>query len=396
MKTEIKLPFYVQASLFLIGGYVFISILSILQDILLPLIYATIIAIAISPAVNFLVKKKIGRTIAITTIIVIGIVLVSIVIGMLSLQTTLLSKEWPQLSNKFQDLLLQSITWLASNFNISPQSIHDWIARTQSELINNSSSAIGVTLYTMSGFFSAAILTPVYVFMILFYQPHLMEFTHKLFGTGNNNRVSEILNETKTIIQGYLAGLFIEFIIISIMNSVGLLILGIEYAVLLGIVGALLNVIPYIGGAILIVIFMVIALLTKPLIYVFYVVVMYTVIQLIDNNYIVQKIIGSKVKLNALISILAVILGSALWGIPGMFLSIPLTAIIKVIFDRIDATKPWGFLLGDTFPPIVRLKFNFRDMSKKLPHLISPLNRRIKATRHDSNPRILQLKNLIA
>jgi len=386
MKTEIRLPFYVQASLFLIGGYVFISILSILQDILLPLIYATIIAIAISPAVNFLVKKKIGRTISITTIIVIGIVLVSIVIGMLSLQTTLLSKEWPQLSNKFQDLLLQSITWLASNFNISPQSIHDWIARTQSELINNSSSAIGVTLNTMSGFFSAAILTPVYVFMILFYQPHLMEFTHKLFGNGNNNRVSEILNETKTIIQGYLAGLFIEFIIISIMNSVGLLILGIEYAVLLGIVGALLNVIPYIGGAILIVIFMVIALLTKPLIYVFYVVVMYTVIQLIDNNYIVPKIIGSKVKLNALISILAVILGSALWGIPGMFLSIPLTAIIKVIFDRIDATKPLGFLLGDTFPPIVRLKFNFRDMSKKLPHLISPLKRRIKVTRHDSNP----------
>ncbi len=386
MKTELKLPFYIQAALFLIGAYVFISILSILQGIILPLVYAGIIAIAINPAVNYLVKKKVSRTISITLIISISFVLVSLIVVLLSLQATLLSKEWPQLSQKFQNLLLQSITWSASYFNINPQSIHDWIAHTQAELVNNSSSVIGVTLNTMSGFLGAAVLTPVYVFMILFYQPHLIEFTHKIFGTSNNSRVSEILFETKTIIQSYLAGLFTEFVIISIMNSVGLLILGIEYAVLLGIVGAMLNVIPYIGGAILIVIFMVIALLTKPLIYVFYVVVMYTVIQLIDNNYIVPKIIGSKVKLNALISIITVILGSALWGIPGMFLSIPLTAIIKLVLDRIDVTKPWGFLLGDTLPPMVRLKFNFRDITKKLPHLISPLKRRKKASVHNPNP----------
>jgi predicted PurR-regulated permease PerM len=87
---------------------------------------------------------------------------------------------------------------------------------------------------------------------------------------------------------------------------------------------------------------------------VLYVVILYTIIQLIDNNFIVPKIIGSKVKLNALISILAVITGAAIWGIPGMSLSIPLQAILKLIFDRVDPLKPWGFLLGDTTPPILK------------------------------------------
>ena len=138
------------------------------------------------------------------------------------------------------------------------------------------------------------------------------------------------------------------------------MILGINYAILLGIVGAILNIIPYLGGVIAVVLFMVIALVTKSPIYVVYVIVLYTAIQLIDNNYIVPKIIGSKVKLNALISIVSVIAGAAIWGIPGMFLSIPLLAIVKLVLDRIEGLKPWGYLLGDDMPPLIKLKKIFR------------------------------------
>ena len=166
----------------------------------------------------------------------------------------------------------------------------------------------------------------------------------------------EILGETKTVIRSYLVGLFLEFIIIAILNSLGLLFLRIEYAILLGIAGALLNVIPYVGGLIAVGVFATIALLTKSPEYVVYVMILYMVIQFVDNNYIVPKIVGSKVKLNALFSILAVVAGGALWGIPGMFLSIPLLAIIKLIADRIDPLQPWGYLLGDTMPPLMEMK----------------------------------------
>lgn len=350
MNTVLKFPFYAKASLFLIGFYISISILSIAQDLFLPLIYATISAILLSPVVNYLVKKKINRAVSITCVLIIALLIVSCLIALLSSQASLLREAWPDLTNKFELLLNQTIHWASSYFNISSREINKWIATTKSELNFSSSALIGTTLTTLGGVLATTVLTPVYIFMLLFYQSHLVEFIHRLFGTKNNNNVNEILTETKTVIQSYLSGLFAEFIIVAIMNITGLLILGIEYAILLGLVGALLNVIPYLGGAITIVLFMIIALVTKSPIYIFYVLTVYTFIQFVDNNYIVPKIVGSKVKLNALTSLIAVVAGGILWGIPGMFLSIPLIAILKIIFDHIDPLKAWGFLLGNITP----------------------------------------------
>jgi predicted PurR-regulated permease PerM len=102
---------------------------------------------------------------------------------------------------------------------------------------------------------------------------------------------------------------------------------------------------------------MIVALVTKssPM-FALYVMAAYYIIQLIDNNYIVPKIVASKVKINALFSIIVVLAGNALWGIPGMFLSIPLLAIVKLLFDHIEPLKPWGFLLGDTMPTLLNIK----------------------------------------
>jgi predicted PurR-regulated permease PerM len=200
-------------------------------------------------------------------------------------------------------------------------------------------------------------LVPLYVFMILFYQPLILDFIHKLFAENHQVKVAEIVTQTKTVVQRYLMGLVIETAMVATMNSVALLILGIDYAILLGVIGALLNLIPYIGGLVAVALPMMIAIVTKSTAwYALYVLAAYYTIQLIDNNYIVPKIVASKVKINALFSIIVVLAGNALWGIPGMFLSIPLLAIIKLIFDHIDSLKPWGFLLGDTMPSILKIK----------------------------------------
>jgi predicted PurR-regulated permease PerM len=376
MEKSTKLPFYVKAPLLLIGLYVFISILYLLQGIILPIIYATIFAVSISPAVDFLVKKKVNHGLAIGSVLVVAILLMSGLIALLSAQASLLSDAYPQLILKFEKLSNQTIAWFSSYFNVSVSKINAWIADTRSDFMNNSFSAIGVTLTTVSGVLSIAFLIPVYIFMILLYQTHLIEFIRRLFDGDKDDRVGEILTETKSIVQSYLVGLFTEFAIVAALNSLCLMVLGIDYAILFGIIGALLNVIPYIGGIITIFLFMLIAFVTKSPIYALYVFGLYTLIQLIDNNYIVPKIIGSKVKINALICLIAVILGGALWGVPGMFLSIPLTAILKLIFDRIEPLKPWGFLLGDTSPPLVRFTINFEDFSKNMPRMMPPFRRK--------------------
>ena len=346
MNTEIKFPFYLKAAIFLVGLYIFISMLYLGQDIILPLIYAILLAILISPPVNFLVNRKVNRVVSIALVASVAFVVAGGAIALLASQVSHLGNAWPRLIAKFHDTISNIINWVSSVFNIDTPIITGWIKNMETQLLNNRSAAIGVTLTSVGGILSGAVLTPVYTLMILFYQPHLIAFVHRLFGADNDEKVSDILSHTKTIVQSYILGLFAEFVIIAILNSAGLLALRIDYAILLGVIGAMLNVVPIIGGIICIALFVVVALITKSPIYVLYVVGLYTIIQFIDDHYIFPKIVGSRVKLNLLVSVIAVILGDALWGIPGMFLAIPLTAIIKLVCDRLDSLKTWGFLLG--------------------------------------------------
>jgi len=331
----------------LIGLYLALSMLYIAQSIILPLIYGTIVAIVLDPLVSFLVRKGLSRGIASLTVMLLSVIIIAAVISLISLQAGELGTAWPNMKLKLEGLLLEVTTFLANNFNLSQIEIDGWRTQLQDEMLSNSGNKIGITIITMGSFISAAMLTPVYTFMLLYYQPHLIGFIHNLFGTSYNVQVNEILTKTKSLIQRYLLGLGIEFVILSVLNAAGLWLIGIDYPILLGVLGALLNIIPYLGGIIGVSIYMIVALVTKSPLYVMYVVILYSFIQLVDNNYIVPKIVGSKVKLNALVSFFAVIAGAALWGLPGMFLSIPFVAIIKLILDHIKSLEHWGTLLGD-------------------------------------------------
>lgn len=137
-------------------------------------------------------------------------------------------------------------------------------------------------------------------------------------------------------------------IIIAILNSLALLIIGVDYAIILGVTGAIINIISYFGGVIAILLPMIIAFVTEDSIsYTILVFLTYILIQFIDNHCIIPKIIASKDKINVLISVITVIVGNAIWGISGMFISIPIMAILKVILDQIEQLKPYSLLIGE-------------------------------------------------
>ena len=157
--------------------------------------------------------------------------------------------------------------------------------------------------------------------------------------------------ETKSAIQSYMVGLLLEALVVAAMNSIALMLLGVDYAILLGVIGGLLNMLPYIGGLVAIALPVIIASVTKDgFTTQLGVIGAYTLIQFIDNNFLVPFLVSSRVKINAFFSIVVVLLGGAVWGIAGMFLSIPFVAILKIIFDRLPEMKPWGKLLGDNVP----------------------------------------------
>lgn len=354
---EIQLPFYVKASLFLVGFFALISMLYIAQSIIVPIIFSIIMAIVLHPVVNFIVNRKINRVIAIIITMILTLLVIATFGVFLFSQAVRFSETWPKMVAKFTELFSETTTWASGYFDISPDKITQWFIKSKTDVINASGTTISKTLVNLGNGLVVLFVIPVYIFMLLFYHPLLIEFVRRVFGASNRIMVTQIVSEIKKVIQHYLTGLFIEVVIISVLHSVGLLLLGVPYAILLGIIGAVLNLIPYLGGIISVALPMIIALATKTSPWVaFYVLIVYYVIQLIDNNYIIPKIVASKVRINALVSIIVVLAFGALWGLAGMFISIPLTAIIKVIFDHIEPLKPWGYVLGDTMPPRINIK----------------------------------------
>lgn len=350
LERIVRLPFYAKVSLFLVCLISIVIILLAAKNIFIIVFIATFFAIILSPVVNFLERKILSRALALI-LTILPVLLIGALIGVLLIPSfDRFIDQLPILIKKLQILLSQITSWASDNFNLSTDAIDDWIIKTEKLALSNISAQIGITLASLGSFLIKLILIPVYMFMILYYQPLLIRFILNISGKDNEQRVGDILTEIKRTIQSYLAGLLIEAVIVATLYSSGLLIIGIEYAVVLGIIGALLNVIPYLGGIVAASLFTTIALITKPSSYVIYVLLIYALTHLIDVYFVTPKIVASKVRINALISITVILAGDALWGIPGMLFSIPVTGIFKLIFDRIEFLKPLGELLGDNMP----------------------------------------------
>ena len=366
MKSEIKLPYFTNASLICMGLFAFVGMLFFAQKIIVPVIYATIFAIVLTPLVNFFTKRKMNRIVAIALTIILVMALTVCLFAMLSTQIMQFSDSFPKLTEKFDQMTNQSVGWASNRFNISPQKITLWLAEKKKDALGNMGSVVALTILNTGSVLIVLFLIPVYVFMILYYQPLLIEFVHKLFSSNKQGEVNEILKAIQGIIQSYLVGLLLEALIIAGLNSTSLLIIGIDYAILLGVIGAIMNVVPFIGGIIAVALPMLIAIATKSPTYALAVLAAYILIQFVDNHFIIPKIVASKVKINALISVIVVLAGGALWGIAGMFLSIPLAAIVKVICDHVEPLKPIGFLLGNIVPTASKFSFNRYKLKPQL------------------------------
>lgn len=358
--AEKQYPFYLKATVILFGIILLVYVLFNLQDIIIPLAFAGVLAILLNPLYNWLQRKKIPKTLSIFITLLATLIVFGGIMYFLSTQIAKFSDTLPLLKEKMAAIAVQLEEWTQANLGITVQKQIELV----NEALNNSKALVGSTLSTALGTLSMILLMPVYIFLLLFYKPLILNFLFEVFAEENSKQVSEILNETKSAIQSYMVGLLLEALIVAVLNSTALLILGVKYAILLGVIGAILNLIPYIGGVIAIALPVLIATVTKD----GYntqlgILVAYLIIQFIDNNILVPRIVSSKVQINALISIVAVLLGASLWGVPGMFLSIPFVGILKIICDRIPDLKPWGKLLGDTVP--TRHKGEIWSMAKR-------------------------------
>ena len=344
---SLPLPFYAKLALLLVGVYVFVAILSITQAILVPFLFGVIIAIVLHPIVNWLVKRRISRALAILITLAPVILLTGIILFLITTQAGLLSSLLPKMLHKIQELLHQLLLWISGLVHTNATQVNKWATETEDRLILSTSTAIGQFFIALSFMLEETLLACIYTVLLLFYEPLIVTFLYKLFER-RTKTMAEVFTETRSLIQKYLTGLIMEAVIVASMYAIGLYLMGIEFALLLGVIAALLNVIPYIGGLVAVSLMLMVTFITKDtMLYPLLVLGLAALIHFIDNTFIIPKLVASKVRINALVAITVVLAGHALWGIAGMILSIPLTGMVKLLFDRIDVLRPWGLLLGN-------------------------------------------------
>jgi predicted PurR-regulated permease PerM len=345
--TVKQYPFYIKATVVLIGLYYLVSILSALNGILIPLAFAVLFAILLNPIYSRLLRFKVPRALAVTLTVFFGIGCTALIGYLLSTQVAQFGQSFPILKVRFGQMTDSLEHWIRLQFGVSIQKQVLFFKNA----LDSSQAAIGSILGTVFGTISLLLIIPIYVFMLLLYKNLILNFLYEVFLEEHSKRVGEVLAQTKSAIQSYIVGLLVEMVIVSSLNSLALFIIGVKYAILLGVIGGIINILPYIGGFVAILLPVLIATVTKE----GYsaqleVIVSYLLIQFVDSNIIFPRFVSVKVQINALVSLLAVFLGSLMWGIAGMFLMLPIVAVLKIIFDRVEDLKPWGKLLGDEVP----------------------------------------------
>jgi predicted PurR-regulated permease PerM len=341
------IPFYVKLSLHLVSLLILGVLIYTGSDILMPVFFAIVLAMLLLPFVNWLIRKGVPGVPAIFLAILAAALFAGGIIYFLSSQVASFMDDLPAIKEKLNQHISTLQQWLNDRLNISMKQQASAV-ETAKQNLKQGSSGMGTALAGFAGSLVMVVLLPIYTFLILFYRKLIHKFLIDVFADHHRSRVEDVLTESKTIVQGYMLGLLLEMAIVTVLNAAGFLIIGIQYAIFLALLAAVLNLIPYIGMLIASVLCMMVTLTTSDNISnVVWTGVILIVVQFIDNNFIMPYVVSSKVRINALVSIIGVLIGGALAGISGMFLSIPGIAILKSIFERVDGLKPWGDLLGD-------------------------------------------------
>ena len=343
---QVQQPAYQKLSLIIVGLVAAIYALGQAQAIILPLLFAMLLAMLLNPLVNRMTRMRWPRILAIFLAVLLAMACAAGLAYFLLTQAANFSETLPELREKVAALGITIRDWLENETPIAPGAVNDALAEAKEKGMQTGGKLVGGALLTMGTVFAFLFLLPVFTFLILLYKRLLLTFIVKLFPDEHRAVVQDVLQSSKGVTQHYLVGLMIQAAIMATLTYIGLLIIGVEYALLLSVIAAVLNLIPYVGILMASLGTVIIALATADLTAALWVMALFAGVQFVDNNIVVPNVVASRVELNALVSIIVVMIGGAIWGIPGMFLAIPLAAISKVVFDRVPSLEPFGYVLG--------------------------------------------------
>ncbi|PST81913.1 AI-2E family transporter [Pedobacter yulinensis] len=352
IQKTLALPFLAKLALALFSiltlGY--LAILG--QTILAPLFFSILLSLILLPMAGFLEQKwKFKRSLASIVSVILMICAISGILYFFATQLAQLWQDWPLLKGQVTHSFHELQQWISNTFNVDTKKQLAYINDSAEKALATSAAVVGTTLLTLSSTFLFLGFTLLFTFFILNYRRILYNFLTAVFKKEHTGTVTTIVSQIQLIIKKYIIGLFLQMLIVTVLMVAVLSLLGVKYAVLLGLVSGIFNVIPYLGILFALLISVLITFATAGAAKVLLVVIAFVAVHAVDGNVLMPLVVGSKVKINALFAFIGIILGEMAWGISGMFLCIPFLAVLKIIFDHVEPLQPWGRLLGEEEKP---------------------------------------------
>ena len=314
------------------------------KDFLMPLCIGGILATLFLPFCKWMERKKVSKVVAVLLCL---LVLLTLVIGVF----TLLGWKIIELASDLALIKERAIAtgrliqeYLFSSLNITIEEQYQILKNEQPSYSNVMQTLLGSVAYV----FTTLLLVMVYFLFLLYYRNHIRNFIIQLSASYEQSEIKEVILSVTKISQDYLLGLSKMIVLLWIMYGIGFSAIGVENAIFFAILCGLLEIVPYVGnitGTLLTVLVAAIHGATPSLLG--SIIVIYVLVQLIQGWILEPLILGPQVKINSLFTIIALVLGELLWGIPGIILAIPLLAMVKIICDHVESLKPYGFLIGE-------------------------------------------------
>lgn len=319
-----------------------ITAIILAKDIVVPMAFAGFLAVVMLPVIKRLEDRKIGTAISITIVLFVVIIFLALIMWLIVNQVVGLLNDLPNLQVKFETYMNDFSRTLRRDFGISTVEQNKLLG----EFMRNVSVYLGDILLSTTTAISTLVQIPIYIFLFLIYRNKFRDFFLSIIP---GNEEFGWKTDIERVVQGYISGLTLVTLIIASLNCIGLLALGIDHAIFFGILSGALTIIPYIGIIIGALFPVLMALITKDSIwYTVGVIIVFSVVQFLEGNFITPRITGSKVSINALAAIVALVIGGMILGIAGMILAVPAIGVLKILLSHSDHLKPFVILLEDT------------------------------------------------
>jgi predicted PurR-regulated permease PerM len=319
--------------------------------VIMPLFMAFFFGLMLMPLFRFFRKLKIPETIAIFLPILLLTIIIATVVWIFSDRVSALLSDLSEIQKNVALHLDHLSIWISRSFGFSPKDQLKFISEQSGKFFSGLEGLIKSTLGSLTNAVIFFGLLPVYTYLVIFYRNIFLKFVLLWFTSADQPKVSQSIRQIERMVKNYLFGLAMQIGYITLLLGGSLALFGIKNALLIGLLFAFLNLIPYLGALIGNILGVVITLagsenLTDLLI----VLGAITVVQFLDNNILMPRIVGGQVRINALVSIVGIVAGGVIAGISGMFLAMPMLSILKVVFDHSEKYKQWGVLLGADRP----------------------------------------------